>query len=250
MATRGRQPIDFQQLDLWDAGWYLAFYRLREDGKLPLRTNQWWTRRQISFSMPERLVMLKGMSLEEYWAYVVADMPRRANWEPLPLASNREQATRMRADEIAGLTRWVDPTAIQHRQKGLEIWQALWQARTPVAVERACRRWIAFGPDPAFPTLLRAKKTPFLAMKDAPRFPQSPGADDTRLSYLAAGMAGACLGISPLTAVQRVRTMKHLPGGPLWNENAQRCDCWRCDRQREMQAFDAIVDAARKGDPR
>ncbi len=130
------------------------------------------------------------------------------------------------------------------------LWQGLWQARTPAAVERACQRWMAFGPDPTFPTHVLALKSQFLAMKRDQRFPQSPATDDTRLNFLAAGMAGVCIGISPRTAIHRVRTMKHQPGGPLWNENAQRCDCWRCDRAREIQAFDAIVEAAQKADPR
>ncbi|MEQ1574389.1 MAG: hypothetical protein ABL993_09110 [Vicinamibacterales bacterium] len=242
----GRKPIDYQQLDLWDAEWYLAFYRLSEGGELPLRTNQWWNRRQIGSSIPERLTMLKRMSLEQYWAYSLAEVPR-LSVEELPLLSqNREHAEKRRADEIASLTRWADPVAIQQRHKGFEIWQALGKARTAVAVTQACQRWIAFGPDPVFPTHLLAMTAQFLAMRRDRRFPQSPTANEARLTYIAAGMAGACVGISPLTAIHRVRTLKHEPGGPLWNQNTQQCDCWRCDRAREMKAFDAVVDAARK----
>ncbi len=250
MAKRGRKPINFQQLDLWDAEWYLAFYRLCEGGELPLRTNQWWTRRQFNSGISERLAMVKKMTLEEYWAYFLLGERREPEWRVPPLSQNRQQAQKLRADDMADLTRLVDPTAIQHRQKGVEIWQALWQALSLPAVEKACRRWIAYGPDAAFPTHLLAHKKPFLVMKRDPRFPRSEFADDARLTYLAAGMAGILTGISPQTAIHRLRTMQHATGGPLWNDHeyVQRCQCWRCDRERDVKVFDAIVEAARKAE--
>jgi len=242
----GRKPIDFRHLDLWDAEWYLAFCRLREGGELPLRTNQWWTRRQLGFSIPERLALLKSMTLEEYWAYLLLSEGHPPDPAPPPLAPNREQAEKLRAGEIAALTRWAEPAVIKNRQKGFEIWEALWKARNRSAVENACRRWSAFGTDQVFPTHLLTKEKQFLEMKREARFPRSEFADDARLTYLSAGMAGALAGISSKTAIHRLRTMKHAPGGPLWNENARRCECWRCDRDREMKSFDAIVDAARR----
>jgi hypothetical protein len=246
----GRVPIDFEQLDLWDAEWYLAFYRLREGGELPLRTTQWWTRRQIDFNMAERLSMLRGMSPEEYWAYHLAKLPGGTlDWGPPPLAKNREQAARLQADEIAALARWADPAVIQRRQEGVEIWHAIWRARTLPAAERACRRWIAFSADPAFPTHLLVGKTFLLTITGDARFPTTPAADDTRLNMLAAGMAGASIGISPRTAIHRVRTLKHEAGGPLWNDNASRCECWRCDRAREVQVFDTLIGAFTKDTP-
>ena len=249
MAKRGRKPINFEQLDLWDAEWYLAFYRLREGGELPVRTNQWWTQRRINFSLPERLAMLKRMSLEEYWAHVCTRRLPKAPEVPWPpLSANRELAETMWAEEIAQLTRLTDAKAIERRQSGFEIWQALWQATTPAAVKKACRRWADLNAEDPFPKHLVALINQFLAMKSDPRFPRSPGADDARLNYMAAGMAGVCIGISPLTAIHRLRTMKHAPDGPLvWEGLPQRkCHCWRCDRARQMNAFKEALEAFRK----
>jgi len=77
----------------------------------------------------------------------------------------------------------------------------------------------------------------FLSMKQNQRFPRSNYADDSRLEYLARGMAGAVLGMSPMTAIERLRNMKHTLGGPLWvtaqgnyalPSDDQYCGCWRC----------------------
>jgi hypothetical protein len=189
------------------------------------------------------------MSLEEYWAYRLAPIPRSGNWEPPPLAHNRDQAEKMRADEISVLEQWTDPTAIQQRRRRFEIWEAVCNARTRTAAENACRLWAAFDPESTFPALLLSMIPQWLAVTRDRRFPKSRTANDTRLAYLSAGMAGACMGISPLTAFHRIRTIKHETGGPLWNDNANRCECWRCDRDREMQAFDAVVDLAHRERP-
>jgi hypothetical protein len=124
----------------------------------------------------------------------------------------------------------------------------LCQARTPAAVQQACGRWAAFSPKDVSPARLLAYTSSFVAMKRDQRFPHSLSADDARVSYLSAGLAGASIGVSPLTAIHRLRTMKHEPDGPLvWKEFPQpRCHCWRCDRDREMKAFDEIVAAAQE----
>jgi hypothetical protein len=74
-------------------------------------------------------------------------------------------------------------------------------------------------------------------LKRNTRFPRSAYGDDSRIEYLARGMAGVLAGKSPMTGVERLRNMKHTRGGPLWvtvegnyvlPEKEQYCGCWRC----------------------
>jgi hypothetical protein len=74
----------------------------------------------------------------------------------------------------------------------------------------------------------------FLRMKANNRSPKSNHAafDESRLEYLARGMAGILTEISPMTAIERLRNMKHCAGGPLWRKEPgglEQCVCWRCE---------------------
>jgi hypothetical protein len=79
-----------------------------------------------------------------------------------------------------------------------------------------------------FPDHVVANAGQFLSMKQNKRFPTSAYGDNVRVEYLARGMAGVMVGISPMTAIERLRNMNHGAGGPLWDENEQHCRCWRC----------------------
>ncbi|HMK31130.1 MAG TPA: hypothetical protein VK473_15715 [Terriglobales bacterium] len=48
------------------------------------------------------------------------------------------------------------------------------------------------------------------------------------MDYLARGMSGVMVGVSPMTAIERLRNMKHGPNGPMWSEIDKKCSCWRC----------------------
>ena len=72
-------------------------------------------------------------------------------------------------------------------------------------------------------------------MKRNKRFPRSNYGNDARIDYLARGMAGILVGVSPMTAIERLRNLKHAPGGPLWNTDERRCDCWRCHLKRSNE---------------
>jgi hypothetical protein len=81
----------------------------------------------------------------------------------------------------------------------------------------------------------------FISMKKNQRFPKSEYGDDSRIEFLARGMAGVIVGVSPMTGVERLRNMKHEPGGPFWVEregnnalarDRQYCSCWRCGINR------------------
>ena len=74
-------------------------------------------------------------------------------------------------------------------------------------------------------------------MKRNRRFPRSSYADESRLEYLARGMAGVMMEVSPMTAMERLRNMKHTVGAPMWNETEKWCGCWRCRLQRSHALY-------------
>jgi len=112
------------------------------------------------------------------------------------------------------------------------LWDALVRARTPGAVREVCRRWEKWlhpgsGLQP-YPQRLAEHATEFLKIMKDKRFPRSlrPSSDKKRLDYFARGMAGIDTGVSPITAIDRLRKMKH----------RRECDCWRCNWKR-MEEF-------------
>ena len=85
-------------------------------------------------------------------------------------------------------------------------------------------------------------------MKRDARFPKSdsPAVDESRLEYLARGMAGILAGVSPMTGIGRLRNMKHTQGGPLWKKEPggmKYCDCWRCGLARSRSAHKLMAEA-------
>jgi hypothetical protein len=66
------------------------------------------------------------------------------------------------------------------------------------------------------------------------------------LEYLARGMAGIMANVSPMTAIERLRNMKHTEGGPLWKEEPNErkyCNCWRCGIDRSRPAYRVSAEA-------
>lgn len=266
MAKRGRKPIDIGYLTFWEHQWYQAFHHLREGRKMPSHASWWRLSDLKKGDLRSRLTEIREMSVAQYWA----DFLRRRPLLPkLPLAANLEQAKQLQADEIHSLSGWIEPKRIRARSGRAEIWRRLWQARSLSALEDACSQWKSLGEKAGralaagteldvdqsdytmanFPTLLLENAKDFLAMKRNVRFPaKHDGADDSRLDYLARGMAGIMIGVSPITAIERLRNFEHGSGGPLWIEKWQLCDCWRCELQREKDAGDALLASLRTGE--
>ena len=179
-------------------------------------------------------------------------------------AHRRETAERDRLEAIESLRE-----RLRKQRPRLEarrgIWQALLDARTPKELERVCRRWdrlddvreerqrqrfrrryarlvarhkgIPFSPEQyrsASPEEVIRHAREFLLIKKDRRFPTSERADADRgrIDCLARGMAGVFAGRSPSTGVQLLRSMKHDSSGPLWNGQAGKCGCWRCEMKR------------------
>ena len=259
MSKPGPKPIDIAVLTAWEFEWWKAFHSLRDGKQVPSSTNQPDTLEPEKAK--KRMEVIKKLPAEKILGRKLPKGPRQSVWEDF--------AELHRAQEIQNVLGML-PEEVYERLERREIWSALWRARTLAALEDACQRWerlvleeirkqLEGAPDdrhrakikarmiPEFAAHIRAESKRFLAMTRNKRFPRSDYADDSRLDYLARGMAGIMAGISPMTAIERLRNMKHEPGGPLWVErecwteadgsrkegpllepSSQYCNCWRC----------------------
>jgi len=114
-----------------------------------------------------------------------------------------------------------------------KIWASLVRAETPEHVRQACKRWMQWlrpglGLQP-FPEQLAKNAEEFLRIKKDHRYPRSlrPSSDQKRLDHFARGMAGVDVHISPITAIDLLRRIKH----------GLRCKCWRCENKRLEEAM-------------
>ncbi len=154
---------------------------------------------------------------------------------------HRQWASREKEEEIAELERYLHPRKIVAEAEHKEIWNSLWRAKRLSALKKACEVWAGlpdvrrdwrWGGYPKY--VLDYGKKFFLKTKwRDPRFPKSDTVrlDESRIEYLARGMAGIQAGVSPTTGIERLRNMSHSTGGPLWRKEGggrEYCGCWRC----------------------
>jgi hypothetical protein len=242
MGKRGPKPVDVGLLNVWDFEFYKAFHQLRDGIALPVRNFP----PPSGFSASELrtiLTRLKSMSAAEYWRVqqqMASEFGGRVDFEQVPTRVDIEFADRDLKEEIYGLERTLTPRKIHAQGQRREIWDNLIRANTYAALRKACEQWgklsdvRASGLIP-FPEHIHVNARHFLAMKRNKRFPRSNYGDDARIDYLARGMAGVLVGVSPMTAIERSRNLKHAPGGPLWNESERRCGCWRCHLRKSSE---------------
>lgn len=244
MGKRGPKPADLGLLNVWEFEFYKAFHLLRDGNTLPARKAlpiSGLTRLEAT-SFVEKL---KRMSAADYWLttnHLAVEFGQHVNLNRPPTSMDLWWAEAKRKEEISWLERLLKPPHIETELKGKKIWRALVRASTYADLRKACGRWARLpavrraGLTP-FPEHVLANAAQFLAMKKNKRFPISDYGDDSRLQFLARGMAGVMADLSPMTGVERLRNMKHGPGGPLWVErqlnhllppNEQHCGCWRC----------------------
>lgn len=235
MGKRGTKPVDLKLLNTWDFEFYKAFHQLRDGIALPARNLP--PPSGISASeLRDFLTRLKSMSAAEYWRVrqqLTSDFGEKVNLELAPTKVDIEFAGRDLEEEIYGLERTLIPRKIHAQAQRREIWNDLIRAKTNAATRKACEQWSKLADVRAsvlisYPEHVRANAEQFLSMKCNIRFPKSNYGDDARMDYLARGMAGVLIGASPMTAIERLRNLKHAPGGPLWNVDERRCGCWRC----------------------
>ncbi len=254
MGKRGPKPVNMGLLNVWEFEWWKAFHLLRDGTQLPGRVMP-----ALGLTLKELrkfILQLKEMSPGEYWRATRRVEQRLASLSgkkvdlSLPTGElfqvQMEWAKQEQAREIFDLERALNPRKIQAEAERREIWKALIQARTHTALMKACEDWDRL-PDvraagmQCFPAHVTANEKQLFFMKRNNRFPRSDYGDNSRLDYLARGMAGVMVGLSPMTAIERLRNMKHESGGPFWKEREHfaegkfieaRCDCWRCGLEK------------------
>jgi hypothetical protein len=241
MGKRGPQPVDMRLLNWWESAFHRAFRSLRDGmGVKPLPPSGLTKHELRSF-----IAQLKGMTPEHYWLTtkrLAAEMGNRVSLPRPPVEMDRTWAEQQRDDDVRSLRRELNPPDIEAQERRRKIWDDLVKADSFAALRKSCGRWAQL-PDvrragtTSFPKHIMEDAAQFLALKRNARFPRSRYGDDSRIDYLARGMAGVLVGKSPITGVERLRNMKHTQGGPLWvtqegnralPEDQQYCGCWRC----------------------
>ncbi|MGB8540262.1 MAG: hypothetical protein WCD49_01370 [Candidatus Acidiferrales bacterium] len=254
MGKRGPKPIDVGLLNVWEFEWYKAFHLLRDGLELPYSHAEQlrWVDRSINRI---RLEEMERSSIEEYCRkrFIDEGLTAEEAHELSANPKNLEWAEKERTREIGWLKHNLQPKQIERTAKGREIWNNLISACTPAGLREATDNWARMralkpGRSAYFPADVHilASSKQFLYMKNNSRFPRSDSADDSRLEYLARGMAGVMSGVSPMTAIERLRNMKHTIGGPLWREKYRNCGCWRCEIERSNRIYDALNDTYKK----
>jgi hypothetical protein len=256
MGERGPKPPDYGLLSVWEFEFYKAFHLLRDGYALPARQRppvSGLTRSEASGF----LATLKRMSAWDYYLAtrrLTAEFDQRTNLEKPPTSVDLEWADSQRNEEMIWLERLLKPARPKAEAAGKKIWRDLLRATTYADVRKACGRWSRLptvrgaGLTP-FPDHVRTNAAQFLAMKRNERFPKSSYGDDSRIEYLARGMAGIMVSRSPMTGIERLRNMKHSPGAPFWIEregnqplprDRQRCGCWRCNIKRGNELSNSL----------
>lgn len=247
MGARGPKPVDFRLLCIWEFEFYKALHQLREGTPFP-------TKYEVSVGLTpievrKFITELKRMNPEHYWLTtrrVAVELGKPQNLNKPPLSIDLWWAESERDREIYSLEKGLRPRSIVALVKRRKIWLALLSAETHASLRKACGRWARL-PDvrrdglTCFPQHVVENSAQFLFMKCNRRFARSNYGDDSRLTYLAQGMAGVLCGRRAMTGIERLRNMKHEPGGPLWMtregncclpNSEQYCGCWRCGIKR------------------
>lgn len=250
MGKRGPKPPDFGSLNFWEFEFYKAFHGLRDGTSLPI---QYVSASGLSVEETQTFISrLERMSPADYYLTtrrVAVELGENLNLKKPPTGMDVWWAEHQRSEELFWLRQDLDPRRIEAQSTRRRIWNDLVRSNTYAALRKACGRWARL-PDVrgaglvCFPKHVVTNAAQFLSMKQNRRFPRSNYADDSRLEYLARGMAGAVLGMSSMTAIERLRNMKHAPGGPFWVTASesyvlpvkeQYCGCWRCSIEKSNE---------------
>jgi hypothetical protein len=113
-----------------------------------------------------------------------------------------------------------------------QLWEALKRARTATQVRKICSMSKALGRA----SLLYERAEQFLAARSDSRYPRKASTkDDQRLLYCARAMAAISLRLSPATAVDRLRKLKH-----------RNCDCSHCALVASLKMKASIKEKVKK----
>jgi len=275
LRRRGRKALHLGLLCTWEFEWYKAFHLLRKGTQLPpnqdfvvanqLAANeevQWWKKATVKEILGE---MQPGTPPPFDEVPEGERENAKKQWEMNEWKWLEEFAERQREAEIAGLERWLKPREMAISAERRKIWESLVDPDASLRViERSCGEWKNL-PDvcaqgfSCFADHVLVNVAEFQRMKDDQRYP-GLDADDSRMEHLARGMAGVMVGASPMTAIQRLRLMKHDKYGPLWvekqtwvdakgksNEVPAHCRCWRCTLKRSRRKWSRLRTLQEEG---
>src|SRR5712692_9426757 len=237
MRQRGRPAVNVRLLNVWEFEWFKAFHLLRDGTQLQPDPTV------VIVNEREAKAQLQGWKKAKVW------------WTMKEWRWLKEFAELERKSEIAALERWLKPKGNPALAERRKIWDTLVQGHTYAAIEQACEEWKQLADVrrqgfSCFADHVLANAEEFLRMKDrrhGRRFPRSASADQSRLEYLARGMAGVMVGVSPMTAIARLRNMNHKAGGPLWDETEKRCRCWRCELEAWHRYWETLKRIQEEG---
>ena len=234
MGIRGPKPPDYVGLNFWEFEFYKAFHLLRYGAPLP--SSRSTSPSFTSVELRRIIADLECMSPEKYWLTtrrLAQQVGERRNLQKPPLPMDIWWAEQQKKEEIYWLKKALQPAPIETQTRRRKVWRDLVQAETYAALRKACGRWAQLpdvrvaGLQPFASHVLENAEGLF-KMKRNKRFPDAEYSDNGRIDYLARGMAGLILGKSPMTAIERLRNLKHSPNGPLWSKQDNQCACWRC----------------------
>lgn len=195
MGKRGPAPISLNELMFWESEWYWVFHLLR--GELP-SYEQKLVGEAVRKQLRAELAELEKSSPKDF---------TQKEWVPFRSGQIRWQLTRRKP--------LSEP----------EVWRQLVQAQTAEQVRKACeesKRWLNPKAGRPYVQLLHDKAEQFVRAKKYAYYPRRASGDVKRIAFFARVMAGITLGISPITAVDRLRKMKHGRG----------CPCVNCHREQ------------------
>jgi hypothetical protein len=269
MGKRGPKPVDMGLLNVWEFEWYKAFHVLRDGSSLPGTQAVYAPPLHVSRKQIRSWVeQLRGIDEDEYLRInelTIEKISGKKDETLNPtnesdLSVQRSWASGQKQSEIAELDRYLNPSKIPLEAERRQLWNALWRAQTLPVLKNVCDQWASLRDVRAqglvvFPNHILANAREFLRMKKDKRFPKSdsPAVDESRLEYLARGMAGIMANVSPMTGIERLRNMRHTKGGPLcrgvklpdgsFARGKESCQCWRCGLDRSRPAYKASSEA-------
>jgi hypothetical protein len=269
MGKRGPKPVDLGLLNMWEFEWYKAFHVLRDGTALPGTQAVYAPPLHISRKQIRSWIeKLREMNEDDYLRINELTIEKISGEKGQALDVTNESdysvqhswAQGQKQNEIAELEKYLNPSTIPLKAERRQLWNALWHAQTLPVLKNICDQWASLRDVRiqgliVFPNHILANAREFLRMKKDNRFPKSDSAavDESRLEYLARGMAGVLANVSPMTGIERLRNMKHTEGGPLWRgvklldgsfaKGTESCQCWRCGLDRSRPAYKASSEA-------
>lgn len=198
MGKRGPQPQPLRELLFWEGLWYWVFQHLRgdsapSDAKLAMNMN---IKNQLRAERDELAKFVANDTIQEYWLEgQKADLERDLKRKP----QDSEPA----------------------------VWRDLIAAKTAADIRKACRastRWLSpkWQGRPYVQDLYDKAQDFVRAKTENIYYPRRDSNDEKRVAFFARAMAGISLGISPNTAIDRLRKYKH----------GDECPCVHCDQSR------------------